>query len=769
MANNKPASTGQNSAGRFELIPAPPGADSGGTGSWPQMPLGGFDGQNGGGSGNPSRYLHALRRRWLMAVILALPISAAAAWAVWSYMPRQYTATAILRLSSSENALLFQPADGAAGAGNTFDAYKRTQRQLLRSRFVITPALRDGSLANVPVLLDQRDAVEWLENNLSVSFPDESELMYVSLSAANAEGLHQLVNGVVQAYLDEFVFTEAGRKRDRLNSLELAHTKVELDLKPKRAELKELEEKFGAGSAAPFTAEQQKASQKYDEFQKQLAKLQSELIQARSELEIHEAAVDAEDGDFEISDQELRLAMRNDPEASRLEAEKKRVANYIEATRRSLKPGVPIPNLARYEADLESLKEKLEARKQELRPEIIEHRRQIAVAAIGGLKAKIAQLTGLESQYVKKAHELEADLKSRRPSNDVEDLRREIAHREQILNGLGVELERTKVELQAELERAKEGLEPDSRISSSRVKQWSKAQPAHIADAKSRVTKTIVAGLAGLALPILFIVWLDVRRDCISSRDEIERGLGLSVIGAVPMIPLSVMRRLNGSSSKHKYWRTLLSESVDSIAAVLLRGMRSGTIRTVMVSSATAGEGKTTLAANLATSLAGAGRRTVLIDFDLRRPALPRVFDLALTPGINDVLRDTQAFHSAIQLTQIPNLSFLAAGRWSATGLAGLAVSDLKSLFDRLKDEFEFIVVDGSPILPVVDTRLIAQHVDTVIISVLRDTSRIPQVRTACDLLEKFAVPVLGVVITGSKGDAYPDSSYSQYAGAQAV
>jgi capsular exopolysaccharide synthesis family protein len=460
--------------------------------------------------------------------------------------------------------------------------------------------------------------------------------------------------------------------------------------------------------------------------------------------------------------------MASDSEAMDLEAKKKRIANQIELTRRALKPGTPSQILAKYESDLESVEKKLEAREEEMRPLQIARHRQNATAAVSDLNTKIERYTALESQYSKRLQELEGQFKSRRASNGVEELAREVAQCERVLGQLGVEQQQRKVELQA-VEHAKDNREPtDKRIAGSRIKQWNPALPAH-ADPKSRLIKTVVAGLAGLLLPMLFIVWLDVRRDCINSRDEIERGLGLSVIGAVPRIPLSVMRRLNGSSAKHQYWRTLLSESVDSIAAVLLRGMRSGTIRTVMVSSATAGEGKTTLAANLATSLAGAGRRTVLIDFDLRRPALHRVFDLALTPGINDVLRDPQAFHSAIQLTQIPNLSFLAAGRWSATGLAGLAVADLKSLFDQLKDEFEFVVVDGSPILPVVDTRLIAQHADTVIISVLRDTSRFPQVRAACDLLEKFSVPVLGVVITGSKGDAYPDSTYETYANAAAV
>src|SRR5262249_18349822 len=155
--------------------------------------------------------------------------------------------------------------------------------------------------------------------------------------------------------------------------------------------------------------------------------------------------------------------------------------------------------------------------------------------AISGLKSKTAQLSGLEDQYLKKSRELESEFKIRRAANHVEDLAREVAQRERVLSQLGVEHQQRKVELQAEVDRAKDGLDSDGRIAGPRVKQWSKAQPAH-ADPKSRLTKTVVAGLAGLLLPVLFIVWLDVRRDCINSRDEIERGLGLSVIGAVPMI-----------------------------------------------------------------------------------------------------------------------------------------------------------------------------------------------------------------------------------------
>jgi Mrp family chromosome partitioning ATPase len=70
------------------------------------------------------------------------------------------------------------------------------------------------------------------------------------------------------------------------------------------------------------------------------------------------------------------------------------------------------------------------------------------------------------------------------------------------------------------------------------------------------------------------------------------------------------------------------------------------------------------------------------------------------------------------------------------------------------------VIVDASPILPVVDTRLIGQHVDAVLLSVLRDVSRAPKLRAACELLDLFGIPVLGVVVTGPREEIYKDARY---------
>ena len=755
MARKASDPGGQNAQPPFELIPAPALADSASGGFWPQSS---FGGDNGVGSGvGLARYLHALRRRWLMAVLIAFPVSALAACALWLFLPRVYTTTAILRLAANETTLIFETADSNNAAASTFELYKRTQRQLLRSRFVVTRALRDEALAKTPILQSERDPVEWLETNLSVAFPDESEVMHVSLAAGNPEGLSQLVNGVVQAYFDEVVFAERSRKQERLNSLELTRTKVEADLRSKRTELKQLVERIGIGDVNTLTIQQQNSLNQYATVQQYATKSRFELMQAEGELELHEAAVNSPEEDV-VSEPELLLAMRTDRKAEQLKTDRQRILDLMQATRGTVKEGAIGGKLDEHSRRLDGIDEKIEGRKRELQKELVEHKRQTDALGIESLKRKVAMLRAQDKQLQSKLHDLELETKQfGKSSIDVEMMRSDIGPLQDTLGRLATELERTRIE------------QSDSKNAWTRISLLSEAQPARHMDSKGRLGKIVGGSVACLVFTAFFLIWLDARKERINSGTDIIQELGLPVIGAVPLVPNRVMRRLNGSSAKQKYWRTLLSESVDSIAAVLHRGARKGRLGVVMVSSATAGEGKTTLAANLATSLAGAGCRTVLVDFDLRRPALHLVFELSLQPGINDALRDPANFESAIQLTQIPNLTFLAAGRWNTTGLSGLATTDLNSLFERLRSEFEFVVVDGSPILPVVDTRLIAQHVDTVVLSVLRDVSRVAQVRAAGRLLESFAIPILGVVITGSRGDAYPNSTYQLYEQAAAV
>jgi Mrp family chromosome partitioning ATPase len=108
-----------------------------------------------------------------------------------------------------------------------------------------------------------------------------------------------------------------------------------------------------------------------------------------------------------------------------------------------------------------------------------------------------------------------------------------------------------------------------------------------------------------------------------------------------------------------------------------------------------------------------------------------------------------------IRPTDLDNLSILTAGSPFADSLGTLSNGVTRSLFDKARGDFDFVIVDGSPILPVVDALLTSQHVDAVVLSVRRDVSQADRVRAACAQLEAFGVEQYVAVLTGTSEDLY--------------
>jgi capsular exopolysaccharide synthesis family protein len=203
-------------------------------------------------------------------------------------------------------------------------------------------------------------------------------------------------------------------------------------------------------------------------------------------------------------------------------------------------------------------------------------------------------------------------------------------------------------------------------------------------------------------------------------------------------------------------WHNVFLESVDAIRTMLLHMARTDSLRVVMVTSAVGGEGKTSLSSHLATSLARAGRKTLLVDCDLRKPSLHRVFDLPDEAGFCEALRSEADLAALIQPTAVPGLTVLAAGACDAVALARLASGGPAAILPLLREQYDFIVVDSSPVLPVTDSLLIAQEVDGVVFSVLRDVSRMNRLYAAYERLAFLGVRTLGAVVTGSpQGELY--------------
>jgi capsular exopolysaccharide synthesis family protein len=273
-------------------------------------------------------------------------------------------------------------------------------------------------------------------------------------------------------------------------------------------------------------------------------------------------------------------------------------------------------------------------------------------------------------------------------------------------------------------------------------------------DSKKQIVLTVMAPLATFLAICFCVAWVESRARRIHTADEVVRGLGMRVVGAIPALPEAVL--LGGTEEADSESHSVL-ESVDAIRTLLLRDASIERTRVVMVTSAVDGEAKTILASHLANSLARAGRRTLLIDCDLRTPSAHQLFELPMQPGFSEAVLSEISPDDVLQETPIDGLWLVAAGQWDREVVQALAKDGVQKLFEHYKEQFDFVVVDSHPVLAATDSLLIGQHVDAVLLSLVRDVSQVPRVYAAGQRLTNLGIRVLGVVVSGMG----PDDLYS--------
>jgi polysaccharide biosynthesis transport protein len=227
----------------------------------------------------------------------------------------------------------------------------------------------------------------------------------------------------------------------------------------------------------------------------------------------------------------------------------------------------------------------------------------------------------------------------------------------------------------------------------------------------------------------------------------------MRVIGTIPAFPSRASLK-SGAANENQNWRYILNESVNSTRTMLLHAAKTQQMQVIMVTSAMQGEGKTSLSSQLATSMATAGLRTLILDCDLRNPSMQKLFDIPVAPGCSEILLQEIDISDALQATTVPNLWIIPAGQCNHRVISALAQGNpLEGLFNRLRGQFDIIIVDSCPILPVADTLLVAQYVDGVVFSILQDVSQLPKVLLASERLNQLNIPLLGAVVNGIKPD----------------
>jgi len=267
-----------------------------------------------------------------------------------------------------------------------------------------------------------------------------------------------------------------------------------------------------------------------------------------------------------------------------------------------------------------------------------------------------------------------------------------------------------------------------------------------------RLKYTLIGTVLAFAAGFAGLVGWEFRRRRVTHAEEVTTDMGVRLLGTVPPMGPSDGRGPAGSGPA-------LTEAIDTTRTMLLHGTPAGHgVRTVLVTSAVAGEGKTSLAGHLAISLARAGYRTVLVDGDLHSPSAHRLFGVDAGPGLCELLRGETDLATAVRPSPLPGLSVLPAGRWNLAARQAIVGDGWRRAKESLEAEFDFLVVDTAPLLLVSDTLLLARDADRVVLSVLIGVSQVAHVAETAGRLKAVGANLSGAVVNGVWHDAYRSS-----------
>jgi succinoglycan biosynthesis transport protein ExoP len=234
---------------------------------------------------------------------------------------------------------------------------------------------------------------------------------------------------------------------------------------------------------------------------------------------------------------------------------------------------------------------------------------------------------------------------------------------------------------------------------------------------------------------------------------DVAQSLDLPILTQVPNLATNVVvkrnSRLSPTISAFHRPRSREAESIRGLRTALFFRMTAGENKVIQLTSANPADGKSTLAVNLAASIAQAGDRTLLIDCDMRRPSAHKIFGLEPKVGLSNVIVGDVELADAIIETEVPNLSLLPCGPSPNNPAELLTNRSFAELLTLLRDRYDRIVLDTPPLLAVADPAIVSALADGVVMAIrLTRDSRMQVVRSK-ELLETAKANLLGVAING--------------------
>ena len=281
--------------------------------------------------------------------------------------------------------------------------------------------------------------------------------------------------------------------------------------------------------------------------------------------------------------------------------------------------------------------------------------------------------------------------------------------------------------------------------------------------ANNTLMRDIVLAIAVATLCVTGFAFLKFYLDdSVKYRDDIEKMLGLTMTGRI-LKNETKGRKVGNELVVEKSPKAIVSENIKSLRTNLQFTAVDRDVKSILITSTNASEGKSFISANLAISFAQADKRVLLVDCDLRRGRLHRLFNIPNTEGLSNLLtNDLRGFGNYIRPTKIRNLNVITCGTYPPNPSELLASRKNKRLVKLMCDHYDVVIFDGAPVGGLADSVILSSFMDETLIVVKDGATSRSDLLIAKDTLEKVGAKIAGVVfnMVNRRSTKYYNSYY---------
>jgi polysaccharide biosynthesis transport protein len=713
---------------------------------------------------NPKVILRGLSRHWWKILLLCLVVSAPLMTVIWFYIQPTYEASSMLRIEPASPEL-FGPLRGGEGRSVP---YLQTQANLITSSGVLEPVVANPLVFSIPMIKRSEDPKTDLRRRLSVEIIDDANLIRVALESTEPADAATIVNAVVESYLTENKrYNRSGNKELR-ESLSKQLEKLQREINSNKDRLRELVKK-GAKVAVPKPTEMLNVKNDTDSIQPAFKTVSEDLlhttmhdmvqtdlalIETEANLEVRNAAnqLEREQQSQQVDthlEERIQEEFQTDPQVVAILEETEKIREQLEQIRRNTRKAND-PARTYHQNKLDNLEKKYNNLWQQKYPKL---KNRLKIAAGGAPSLESIRELELKREQLRKKKVKQAELfkKMERDQNATNDDTFEASY-------LDYQIKRLQSR-EDHVERNLEELKFQDNQDKYRVNLVDAASIPRIPSNNKRF-KYMAAAPVGVLFTMLGLFFLlEVKAERVADPDALSTRVR-SEVYALPVLPTARSIRKRSEVETDDQIEQFIQRLDHLRFAVCGSPVELGKGRCVLITSAVGGEGKTTLAAQLAARCGNAGISTLLIDCDFHRAALCPLLDVPEGRGLSDVLNGEASIDEVAVPVQGGTFHLLPAGTPIRDTSRLLQSPNLGQLISQLRQDYDLIIIDSPPVLPVPDALILGRWSDGAVIAARYDISRFPQIERARRQLDHAGIAVLGTVINGMR---HSESYYGRY------